>query len=164
MPTLNDGKFSFEIPTAELSRGLRTTKRNPRNSKFLTECNGVVGLDNVLQVLEGLEEIRVVTDEIVGEFPYPQLFVFKKLIVICSATTIYELVGGSLVSKLTVTAAILWSAAEFNDFIYMSNGRVAVKRSPESGVWSATEDYPAAAAICDYNGQVVIGAPNRSAV
>ncbi len=162
MPTLNDGKFSFEIPTVELSRGLRSTSRNPRNSKFLTVCNGAVGLDNVLQVLEDLEEVRITSAS--GTIPYPQLFVFKKLIVVCSPTTIYEVVAGALVSKLTVTAAILWSAAEFDDFIYMSNGRTAVKRSPESGIWSATEDYPAASAICNYNGQVVIGSPNRSAV
>ncbi len=161
MPTLGNGVFTFDIPTQDLAKGLRPSSRNPRNSKFLTECNGAVGLDNVLQVLSDLEGSRIdsITD-ITDGFPYPQLFVFKNLIVVCGETEIFEYAGGVLTSRLVVAAGILWSAVEFDDFIYMSNGKVAVTRSFSSKVWAVTTDYPIASAICNYNGQVFIGAPD----
>lgn len=159
MPTLNDGKFSFDIPTVELSRGLRPTSRNPRNSKFLVECVGAVGRDNVLQVLDDLSEDQIDTSALTADFPYPQLFIFKNLIVVCTSTKIYEIVAGVLTERLSVTAGLIWSAVEFDDFIYMSNGKVAVKRSFESKAWATTTDYPIASTICDYNGQIFVGAP-----
>lgn len=160
MPTLNDGKFSFDIPTAELARGLRPTSRNPRNSKFLVECIGAVGRDNVLQVLDDLSEDQIDTSALTADFPYPQLFIFKNLIVVCTSTKIYEIVAGVLTERLSVTAGLIWSAVEFDDFIYMSNGKVAVKRSFESKTWATTTDYPIASTICDYHGQVFVGAPD----
>lgn len=150
--------FSITIDTSKLSKGLRPSKRMPRNSGFLVECKGAVGRDGVLQALEELA--RIATATITDVFPYPQIFVFTNLIIVCSSTKIYELVGGSLVEKLTVTAGSTWSAVDFYDFIYMSNGAVAVLRSPESNVYSITTAQPEAMAICNFNGQVLVGAPD----
>ena len=150
--------FSINIDTSKLSRGLRPSKRLPRNSGYLVECKGAVGKDGVLQALEELT--RIATAAITDLFPYPQVFVFINLIIVCSSTKIYELVGGSLVEKLTVTAGSLWTAADFYDFIYMSNGAVAVIRNPESNVYSITTDQPKAMSICNFQGQVLIGAPD----
>lgn len=150
--------FSITVDTSKLSRGLRPSKRMPRNSSFLIECKGAVGRDGVLQALDELA--RIDTAAITDVFPYPQVFVFTNLIIVCSRTKIYELVGSSLEEKLTVTAGSLWSAADFYDFIYMSNGTVSVLRSPESNVYSITTDQPTAMSICNYNGQVLIGAPD----
>jgi len=160
MPTLDNGLFTFTIPTADLSRGLRPSKRSPRNTKFLTACNGAVGLDNVLQVLDDIDEARIDTAVITDGLPYPQLFVFTNVIVVCGETEIYELVAGALISKIAaLTAGIMWSAVEFYDFIYMSNGMVTIRRRATDKVWEITTDYPIASAICNFNGQVLIGAP-----
>ena len=150
--------FSITIDTGKLSKGLRPSKRMPRNSGFLVKCKGAIGRDGVLQVFEEL--IRIATATITDAFPYPQIFVFTNLIIVCSSTKIYEWVGGSLVEKLIVTAGSTWSAIDLYDFIYMSNGTVAVIRNPESNVYSITSDQPKAMAICNFNGQILIGAPN----
>lgn len=150
--------FSVTIDTGKLSKGLRPSKRMPRNSGFLVECRGAVGRDGVLQTLEELT--CIVTAAITDVFPYPQLFVFTNLIIVCSSTKIYELVGGSLEEKLTVAAGSLWSAIDLYDFIYMSNGTVAVLRNPESNVYSITTDQPKAMSICNFQGQVLAAAPD----
>ena len=151
------GKFSFVIKAEELSRGLRPSKRVPRNSGYLTTCNGAVGKDGVLQTLEELSPVN--TSGVTFTFPYPQMFVFTNIIILCSDTAIYEIVNGSLVLKLTVTSGSTWSAVDFYDFIYMSNGVVAVIRDPVTMTFSVTTDLPDAEAICNFNGQVLIGSP-----
>jgi len=138
-----------------LARGLRPSARTPRNLGYLITCAGAVGREGVLQALEAYT--RLDTDTIADAFPYPNLFVFDKMIIICSATKIYEWVG-SLVLKLTVSAGSTWRAEEFGEFVYMSNGKVAVTRDPDTKVYSLS-DQPVASAICNYNGQVIIGAP-----
>lgn len=161
MPTSNNGQFQIEIGTSELARGLRPSKRVPRNSKFLTICDGAVALDGVLQVLQDLSGDAVDVSALVGvAFPYPQIFVFNKVIIVCSNATIFELVAGSLVAKLTVAVGLTWSAVDFYDYVYMSNGKVAVKRSATSGIWALDTTLPIASGICNYNGQVLVGAPD----
>ena len=161
MPILQNGVFSFTIPADDLGKGLRPSRRSPRNVKFLTKCNGAVGLDNVLQVLAELDADQIDTStDITDNFPYPQIFVFINHIIVCAEDEIFELVGGALVSRLAgLTAGTIWSAVDFHDFIYMSNGMICVVRSPTSGLWSTTTDYPIASSICNFNGQVIIGAP-----
>lgn len=158
MPILNNGVFNLTIPTQDLSKGLRPSKRVPRNSKFLVSCEGAVGLDNVLQVIDDLNLNRIDTSALVCSFPYPQLFVLTKIILVCTATRIYEYDGVNLTLRLTVTAGITWSVVDLYDYIYMSNGKVAVIRD-SGGVWQVTTDLPIAGAICNYNGQIMIGAP-----
>jgi len=156
------GQFTVTIDSSKLSRGLRPSKRLPRNSGYLVECSGAVGRDNVLQALDELT--RIDTGVITDAFPYPQIFVCTNLIIVCSSTKIYEWIAGALVEKLTVTAGSLWSIADLYDFIYMSNGTVAVIRNPESNVYSITTDQPRAMTICNFNGQVLIGAPDTGEV
>jgi hypothetical protein len=160
MPVLSDGTFTITIPAEDLAKGLRPSRRNPRNVKFLTSCYGAVGLDNVLQTLNELEDDRIdITTLGAITFPYPQLFVFTNLIILCTQTDIYELVAGVLNHQLNVAPGILWSAVDLNDYVYMSNGVVAVRRLAESKVWETTTDLPVCSAICNFNGQVLIGAP-----
>jgi hypothetical protein len=151
-----DGTFSVTIASEELARGLRPSKRVPRNSKYLVECVGAVGYDNVLQVLDDISAYRIVQASV---FPFPQLFVFTNLILVCTDTTIYELVSGSLISRLVVTAGTTWSAIESHDYIYMSNGKVAVVRDAISKAWSISATLLIAGAMVNYNGQIMIGAP-----
>jgi hypothetical protein len=160
MPTDRAGNFSVTIPFNDLARGLRPTKRAPRNSKFLVDCVGVIGLDGVLAVLDDLSESQIDTTALnTAEFPYPQLFVFTECIAIALEDAIYVYSGGSLTKVLDLGGyeGDIWSAIDMIDFIYMSNGKVAIERF--KGVWSITTSYPVASGICNYNGQVLIGAP-----
>lgn len=156
MQITRGGKFSFPIGADSLVRGLRPSKRMPRNSGYLVKSSGAVGKDGVLQVLD--EITRLATTVITDGFPYPQIFVFVNMIIICGKTKIYEWVSGAPVEKLIVTAGSTWTAVDFFDYIYMSNGKVAVVRSSEDKVYSITTDLPTCMAACNFNGQVIIGA------
>jgi len=148
----------IKIDAGELSRGLRPSKRMPRNSKFLTECSGAVGRDGVLSVLD--EVTRIATTAITDDFPYPQIFVFTNVIIVCSSTKVYEWVSSALVEKIEVSAGSTWVALDFNDYIYLSNGNAAVVRDSGDKTYSETTDLPTAMAACNFNGQVILGAPD----
>ena len=151
-------EFSITITSEQLSRGLRPSKRVPRNSRYLVECQSGLGRDGVLQVIDQLT--RIATTAITDAFPFPQIFVFTNVIIVCSRTTIYEWVAGALVSKLTVAAGSTWTAVDFFDYVYLSNGKVAVIRDATSKVYSTTTTLPTASSICNFNGQVLVGAPD----
>lgn len=151
-------KFSYTIDSSKLSRGLRPSKRMPRNSGFLSECAGAIGRDGVLQVLD--EITRLTTTTITDPHPYPQIFVFTSMIIVCSATKIYEWVDGALVEKLIVDSGSTWTAVDFFNYAYLSNTQVAVIRSAATGEYSITTELPTNMAVCDFNGQVIIGAPD----
>ena len=55
---------------------------------------------------------------------------------------------------------MVWSAVDFYSYAYLSNGKVAVVRDYGTGKYSITTDLPTANCILNYNGQVVIGAPD----
>jgi hypothetical protein len=154
-----EGKFELIIESAQLARGLRLSKRMPRNSGFLTTCEGAVGLDGVLQAIEQLT--RTDTSAVPSAFPFPQIFVFINVIIVCFQTAIYEWVSGVLVPKLTtgITAGGPWEAIDFFDYVYLTNGRTSVVRSSESKTY-AVSTLAHATAVCNFNGQVIIGAPN----
>jgi hypothetical protein len=161
MAVLQNGQFSITIGSEELARGLRPSKRVPRDSKYLNECEGAVGLDGVLQVLSDLSLSAVDVSALVNVvFPFPQLFVLERLTIICTLTKIYELVSGSLVEKLTVPSGITWSVVDFKDYIYMSNGKVAVVREATSQIWTINYTLPTACSMVNFNGQIMVGAPD----
>ena len=155
-----DGTFSLTIGSDQLSKGLRPSWRLPRNNGYLTTCDGAVGRDGVLQVLDELTPIATAT--ITDGFPYPQIFVFVNLIIVCGETKIYEWVAGALVEKLAVAAGSIWSAVDFREYVYMSNGAVSVVRNPLDKTYAVTTDLPIASAICNMNDQIIIGAPDAT--
>lgn len=151
------GKFSHTIMSDQLARGLRQSKRYPRNMGFLISCQGAVGRDKVLQVIDELTRLEAMVAE---DFPYPQIFVFTNLIIICGQTKIYEWENAALVEKLTVSPGFMWKALDFFEYVYMSNGKVAVIRDSGSKTYSETTELPAAYAMCNFNGQVLVGSPD----
>jgi hypothetical protein len=153
-----DRNFSITVDTETLAKGLRATSKVPRNSCFLVKCDGAVGQDGILQRLEELEIMD--TSELVGEvFPFPQIFVFTNQTIVCGRTKIYEIENNVLVHKITVQGGTTWSAIDLYDYVYLSNGVAAVVREAGAGNYSLS-NLPTATAICNYNGQVIIGAPN----
>ena len=164
MPNLQNGEFTTSIETADLAKGLRWTRRNPRNSKFLTQASGAIGYDGVLQALVDITGDYIDISSLSGvEFPFPQLFLYTNLIILATQTDIYEVTPTTKTlsaSKITVSPGILWSAVDLNDYIYMSNGVVAIERGAFSREWSLSTTLPVAGAICNFNGQIVVGAPD----
>ena len=154
--------FTFTISSDQLTRGLRPSKRAPRDSKFLVESKGAIGQDGVLCAIDQLT--RTSTAEVTDTFPFPQLFVFTNLIIVCGRLKIYELTSGSLSLKYTAsTGGSTWTAVDFYNYVYLSNGREAVTRNPDTGVYSLSSTLPKAMSICNFNGQVIVGAPDATA-
>jgi len=152
-----DGIFSMPIKPEVLSKGLRRSKSNYLNSDGLIYCAGAVGREGVLQRLDEL----VKTFDLTSTFPYPQIFIEPYIILVCTATHIYEYDGSNLILKIsTAVVGSTWSLITVEDFVYMSNGSITVVRDPISNIFSITSDHPTAMAICNYNGQIIIGAPN----
>ena len=159
MEVLRNGKFSF--PLLGLRKGLRKSKNNKKNSHSLLTCDGVFINEGMLESLETLTRISIA--EITDGFPYPQIFVETNFIIVCGAKTVYEYdsVAGTLELKYTAAiTASTWTLVSFHDYVYMSNGNVSIVRDAETRDWSESEDIPTAMAVCNYNGQVIIGAPD----
>lgn len=152
--------FSHTINTASLSKGLRPSKRMPRNSGFLVECVGAVGQDGVLQAIEALT--RMNTAAITDAFPYPQVFVFNRVIIVCGKTKIYEWVSNTLVEKITVAEGSTWRAVDGFDFVWLTNNEVSVTRDPKTFTYVESSTLPVAGAMFNFNGQIMIGDPTEA--
>lgn len=101
----------------------------------------------------------------VDAFPFPQLFVFTNVIIVCGQKKIYEWVAGAL-SAVKITASVAgstWTALDFHDYIYLSNGQVVIERNPGDKTYSETTNLPTAMCACNFNGQVILGGPDVSA-
>lgn len=152
-------RFMLSLTGEDLQKGLRPLDNSPRNSGYLVSCSGAMGGDGVLGALDNLSRIN--TSVITDPFPYPQIFLFINHIIVCGKTEIFELISGSLVSKLSgITPGSTWSAVDFRDYIYLSNSNVVVVRLPETHEYSLDTDLPKASAICNNKGQVIVGSPN----
>jgi hypothetical protein len=113
----------------------------------------------VLQVIDQLT--RMATATITDGFPFPQIFVFTNMIIVCGLKKIYEWNGTTLDLKYTAAnAGGSWEAVDFYDYVYLSNGRIAVIRDAGSEVYAIDATQPHATAMCNFNGQVIIGAPD----
>jgi hypothetical protein len=157
------GKFVCGIDAKELARGLRPTRRAPRNSGLLSECDGLVGREGVLQALDSLTalDVSVITDG----FPFPQIFVFTNVIIACGLLDIYEWKGSSLSLECSIDAAYaggIWTAVDFFDYIYLSNGDVAVVRNSDTYTYTVSSAVPHSTSACNFNGQLILGAPDTA--
>jgi hypothetical protein len=86
------------------------------------------------------------------------MFVFIDVIIFCAESEIYELDGSTLNLMIgSLTSGTLWSAVDYHRFIYLTNGQVSVVRSPTTGLYALTTDYPSSEAVADFNGQPLIG-------
>lgn len=153
------GKFTFTFTTKDLSRGLRPSEKAARNTDFMIELVGAVSHDGVLGAMEAIS--RIDTTGITCAFPYPQLFILTNLILFCTSNKIYEVDDyGALTLVYTAAATSSpWSVVDYFDYIYLTNGIISVIRNPSSKVYELST-LPFASAACDFNGQLIIGAPN----
>jgi len=155
-------EFTFVIGAENLTRGLRPSSKSPRDMKWLVESTGAVGRDGILSAVDELE--RIDTSTITDPFPFPQIFVFTNMIIVCGYDKIYEWVNSALSLKYTAASVGgLWSAVDFYDYVYLSNGKVSVTRDAGTKTYS-TSTLPTATSILNFNGQVVIGSANVGSV
>ena len=159
MPT---GYFQEEWDSAALSKGLRPVDTLSRNNPYLTVNDGMVGIDGSLITTPDIS-ISTVLDDVLIEsdnFPFPQLFTTESLLIVCNEDSILELVDGALVSKLSsIAGGGRWAMGASDTYVYLSNGTVVIVRDPFTGVYSYNTELPIANAICNYNGQFLVGAP-----
>jgi len=159
MEVLRNGKFTLILNRRDLAKGLRMNKNNVRDNHAMVNMTRMVGKNGVLSTLN--EITRLATTAITDSFPYPQIFVFTNVIIICGETKIYEWVNSALVEKLEVSAGSSWKALDFFDYIYLTNAKVSVERDAGTKAYSLSSQ-PIASAACNYNGQVLLGAPGVS--
>jgi hypothetical protein len=153
-----DERFTLSLDASDLAKGLRPSKRNPRNTPYAIVCDGAVGRDGVLSRLEELT--RVDTSIITDGFPYPQLFVGSYFSIVFGKQDVYEYDGAFLVLKITApSAGSLWDCFIEGDYAFMSNGVVSIERNPESKEYSVAADKPIVQSICNFDGQVLAGTP-----
>jgi len=159
MKTLPNGFFSLNYDTGDLAKGLRATDKLPRNNKFLTKCSGMVGKEGTLSKLASLTVSSIVTADVeLDNFPFPQIFITDKHIIVCNETSILELVGATLVVQIDdLTPGNMWSLAGSHNFVYLSNGKVSVVRDPITQVYSVSATAPKSTSICNFNGQMLVG-------
>jgi len=160
MKILPNGYFSMEYDTEALSHGARPSRRLPRNNSFLSECKGAVGNEGTLKTLDALTISTMfnVAGVTLADFPFPQLFLLERHIIVCNRASIMENVKGTLTTMISgLTGGGKWNVASSHDFIYASNGTVAVIRDPNTHVWALSSTAPKAMAIGNFNGQVIVG-------
>lgn len=157
METLRNGKFSEVLDFRDLSGGLRSSENQARNlTGGFEDLSGLVGKDGGLVVIDSIT--RLVTTVITDAFPYPQIFNLANRVLVCGATKIYELSGSTLTLKITASVSgSTWVVIDYVEFIYMTNGKVAITRNPMSGVYAESSVLPMANAGVNFNGQAMVG-------
>ena len=146
-------------------KGLEPTKHGLRNVMgYLISCVGAVPYQQVLQSIQSFTSIDITSLGAVV-FPYPQLFVLQDVMVVCNSTAIYEFNGTTLTLKKDgLTPGVLWSCADYHNYLLFTNGQVTVKKDPSTGLYSVDSSVPFGTNFCDYNGQLFVCAPNFPAL
>jgi len=144
-----------------MSKGLRPSKRLPSNNSMMVECKGAVGRDGSLSSIPQITRNSLFDDALVvqGDFPFPQILISDNLIVVCNRTSLLEYKSGSLSLKFDASdySGGRWSWSASGGYAYLSNGVVSVERDPLTELYSISTKLPKAMAICNYNGQTIIG-------
>ena len=155
MRIFNNGYFALMLEREDLTKGLKPKGTVARNEKFLEELTGGFVHENQLQSLDLLSRTSI--GALSFTFPWPQLLVLPNLILLCGPTKIYERVGTSWTLRKTASVeGSLWACVAFEDYLYLSNGKVVITRST-GGTWAEVTTLPKAMALCNFNGQVFAG-------
>lgn len=157
---IKGGKFTMKVDEKAFAKGLRPDDKVRRNTEFASELSGAVGQTGSLSVLESIT--RLATTLITDAFPFPQVFVLTTCVLVCGLTKIYEydLVTDTMALKYTASQpGGVWKVADYHDYVILSNGRISVTRSAADKTITLSE-LPSATAVCDFNKQLIIGAPN----
>ena len=145
----------------EILTGLREKAENRRNVGKLVVSQGMYPENDSLRSLDVLS--RIDTSALAASFPYPQFFVLRQVMLVCTETEIWEYtVAGGLELRLTgLSPGVTWSVADFGDYILMMNGMQVVQRLGDSKEWVLDNllGLPVSTSVVNVNGQAVFAAP-----
>lgn len=157
-------EFNYRF-SGGLVKGLRNTDKNRRGQQALTESAGAIPFDGALNSLPTLSEIDISAISPVPSWPYPQIFVLRRMQIVCTATQIYERnPAGVLTLKLdSLVEGATWTVADFHTFVVLANGKQLVFRLGTSGAWTTNNEWniPNAIGVCNYRGQLILTAPGE---
>lgn len=154
----------FVVELSEIVKGLRQKERSPNNIPTLTEISGIYPREGLLASLPEPVQIAL-TDLPEQTFPFPQLFKLTNLTLVCGENSIWEFneTNNSFAEVLAnIPGNHTWSVIDFVEWIYLTNGKVAVVRNAGSKQYEVVTELPFGSCLCNYNGQILIGAPNVS--
>jgi len=163
MKILPNGEFSVTWNTEDLKKGSAAHAVMSRSQENLATCKGALGTKGILRALEELSINDMFIDEdelvVLDDFPFPQLIVTERLVLVCNRTSILEVLGdATLVEAISeLPTGARWQYASSFEYIYLSNGEVTVVRDPFSREWAIDTTLPKAGAILNYKGQIFVG-------
>lgn len=145
-----------------LGKGLRNSKRTPRNTEVLVQSIGCFPEDLVARAISDLTASWLDTSSLTVAFPYPQIFSLTQTVLVCTATTIYEYSAGSFLLAITsLPEGSTWTVADYGRYLILTNGACLVTRDGITGEWDKYVGcaIPPCLCLCDINGQLLVGAP-----
>jgi hypothetical protein len=158
-------EYNYRISEG-LSTGLRRTSKNRRGVQALVQATGAFPYDGSLNALPELTEVDISSIDPPPAFPFPQIFVLKRLTVVCTATQIYTRADDGTLSLAigSLTEGIRWSCADFHYFLVFANGKQLVFRGGEDKAWTTSNSYslPNGTSVLNYKGQLIITAPGET--
>lgn len=144
--------FNFTLKSL-FNKGLRPLVESPRNGSYLTEVT------NARESEGGL----IQADKIIRTFNLNEdaiIFTAYKGVFVLTATALYEYAAETLTQLLSgLDEGVMWSMADFGDYVLFTNGAVNLIRNPTTGVF-ATDDgtvFPLARSICAHRGRLILG-------
>ena len=154
----NDGTFTYTITHEGFCNGYAPFPYSMRNKGHMTECIDFREEDLMLYPAEQRGRYLPAFSYF---FPFPQVFVFDFVTIICNQKEIYEKIANSYILKYTTNvAASSWECINVGQFCLLSNGHVILKRDPVSLTYEELDDVPTGMSLCNYNAQILIGSPN----
>ena len=156
-------EFNYTMRKA-LTVGLRATNKNKRGQQALVLSTGAYPEDGALGSIDSVSSIDISSIDPAPEFPFPQIFELDQIMIVCTATQIYEYneINATLALRLSgLTSACQWVVADFGNYLVLVNGDMVVYRDGETKEFTAidTIGITSATGICNFNGQIIITAP-----
>lgn len=170
-----------------LAAGLKPGTTVARNQPALLEVTGAFPWSGSL-VIKPSVQLLDVTALPCCEYPYPQIFVLRGVVLVCTEDTIYEYAKGPSIDQWLyappwelweqwgewqpnanyiypvlegLTPGTLWSVADFQSYLVLTNGKQTVIRDGLTMDYSVVgaSTIPNSVATTAVGGQVILGAP-----
>lgn len=154
----------YLIPLKDLcSHGLAPPDNLPYNQEMFSQMDGALTENGTVHEIELPSQIDTSSLEKTSH-PFPQIFRLISLILVCTPTKVYEYsyVGDTFDLKITAPEGSVWSVADYDRFVVITNGRGIFVRDGLSGNWSEhtnREEIPSGICVCNLYGQLIIGGP-----
>jgi len=152
---MQENEYPFE---SGIRFGLRKTGVNPRDMQALSTALNFKCSDGGIDFVPAKTPF---TSNFTLDWPFPQLLVLQKLILLCERTRISEWDSnlGVFVPKITDLAVDdVWDYADYGDYVVLCSSGIIIERAIEGMYTSYTGSrMPNARTICDFKGQMIAG-------